>query len=88
MNYQPLLMQIRTNWRAYKWHYARSVYHELLWAMTQSQLIAINNSDVNPPQNLLDGGSLPSRESSTTDPRTAASSVIAPWPTAAPKKCS
>lgn len=67
MNYQLLVIKICTNWRAYKWHYVRSMYHELLWSMTQSQLIAIDNSDVNSPQNFLDEGSLPGRASSATD---------------------
>lgn len=37
-------------------------------SMTQLQLIATDNADVNPPEKLLsDGGTLPGKASSTTD---------------------
>lgn len=37
-------------------------FHKLLWAMTQLHLIAIGNSDINPPEKFFsDGGTLPVR---------------------------
>ena len=42
----------------------KNVSHKLVWAMKQLQLMAIDNSDVNPPEKLFsDGGTLPGRAS-------------------------